>query len=408
MAHSAPVDDTFTNGVSKGIFGGRKGRPSWVMNMKPLTWKLVGNALSDVYSDSDPNVNPKYPATAPWATTGNLDRIVGAWSGAGCFGTRVTLNGGGHGDSANNGLYTLDLNSENPSWTVERYPTGSKQQPWDGVNNDNLPNSIIVDWCIPQESGANVDVYPDGSPISAHTYGNVLAIGNYIYMNQGYRAGGGSGGKHLFRYDRTAKTWTQLAQFPGSIGGFYTGWMVWDPLRNRIVQNTTSVVGYYYPDTDTWQMANHSYDNGYDTFNMYIPHLDCIATFPGHPNCGYKAMRVWDFERTPPASYINIKNPVTSGDVGVLANRAGVYVQRWKKILIWESGANFITVDPPAANPMTDTWTFGTLNADASNSVTPSPPKTNGTYGRFFHMEELGIVGVINSVNEKTYVFRLW
>ena len=81
-----------------------------------------------------------------------------------------------------------------------------------------------------------------------------------------------------------------------------------------------------------------------------------------------------------------------------------VYDAANDRILCWNSGASIYVLTPPASSPLSNDWVWSKIDAV---SGTPSAPTANGTYGRFWHSPSLNCVGVVNSVTEKMYVFRL-
>jgi len=99
---------------------------------------------------------------------GDPAAIIKAWSG-GTYDTkrdRLILHGGGHGDYAGNELYVFDVNTF--KWSRPWGP--SKEVPNIGLQPDGL------------------DVYPDGSPASVHTYDGVV----YLPVQDKLWRGGGS------------------------------------------------------------------------------------------------------------------------------------------------------------------------------------------------------------------------
>ena len=123
----------------------------------------------------------------------NATAIYGAWNGGrgDVNGKRLFVHGGGHGDSANNGLYYYDF-------TGATRPTG-----WVYA-----PNSLSAVASI----SSSRTVYPDNRPTAVHTY-DALAFSDT--QQRFYRFGGaayssGSGALGVYHYDLNAQAWSSV------------------------------------------------------------------------------------------------------------------------------------------------------------------------------------------------------
>ena len=77
-------------------------------------------------------------------------------------------------------------------------------------------------------------------------------------------------------------------------------------------------------------------------------------------------------------------------------------------VLVWSStDRTKVTTLTPTGDPYSAPWQLGELSVSASNAVTPSPRRPQGTYGRFFYSRRLGGCGVINATNEPVYFFAI-
>ncbi|MGE0383611.1 MAG: hypothetical protein AB7Q97_02715 [Gammaproteobacteria bacterium] len=85
---------------------------------------------------------------------GHFSAIVRAWGGAAVVGGRLLLWGGGHADSANNGLFAFD-----PALGWQRL---TRPSPW-------------------RDADAAAQTYADGAPKARHTYGNLFGRGAALY-----------------------------------------------------------------------------------------------------------------------------------------------------------------------------------------------------------------------------------
>lgn len=122
------------------------------------------------------------------------EQVIQAWSGGGGDGDLRTLwvHGGGHSDSANNGVYRFDFNGD----------------PWVGATIDHI--AAVAD--VNDQAD-----YDDGSPGSIHTYQGMFAFEGSMYRMPGsrYRTNGSSDFNDIWR--NTDGTWTKMAYYPPGV-----------------------------------------------------------------------------------------------------------------------------------------------------------------------------------------------
>lgn len=173
--------------------------------------------LSGSYAPSNGTSDIESITPSEWLTNdpgGGLGGIITAWSGG--FkaerGTKLYVYGGGHNDSANNGVYVFDYsgNTQPTGWT--------------------LPSISAVADVV---SASNV--YADGRGTSVHNYdGTVYADHNetlYRFNGAHYNPSGGfqSG---AVKYDINADTWTEVASYPGTVN---TVGCIYDRVSEKIL-----------------------------------------------------------------------------------------------------------------------------------------------------------------------------
>jgi hypothetical protein len=177
----------------------------------------------------------------PGGTGLDLLAVTKAWSGgfAAISGSKLYVHGGGHDDSANNGVYVFDYSgTDRPAgWT--------------------LPSISAVSAV---EADTN-NVYADGRPTSVHTYNGTIYAhhNNRLYRIGGSFYKGGNLAHYSIRYDIGSNTWTQLPNFPG--GGTYALFnTIYDPSSGKIL---AGFAGYSYAaflrtSNDTWSSIKNT------------------------------------------------------------------------------------------------------------------------------------------------------
>ena len=377
------------------------GAPAWRTSMTALTWTQVGDAMTTVDPEDDPLVNPNYPGNAPWRNSsggGDILRIYSSWCGAAYdpILKRLRVHGGGHDDYAGNELYSLHINTDAPYWTLDIKPTGAIGNT--GTLDDGLESS---------------GKYFDGRPRSSHTYGNLVDVDGefWVAMNgSGFRSGNGA--TITFRFDDTAQDWVEVTTgfAPGLGAG--TGSCCFDPTRRRLYYWPGGNTNLVWLNVDTLAQGDAGFSvnaNGESTC-IYIPGRDIIVAL--HRSYSGR-FGVYDFGRTAGSFAFQ---PGATGTSPTWAGYAGastfypngVWVPSLGAIAVWHSGTSIHLLTPPAAGTETTAaWAWSELIADPSNAVTPSNPQTNGTYGRFFHDEDLNVLGVVNAANQAPYFFAL-
>lgn len=186
--------------------------PDYVASMADFEVRALTGSYSptngmETMQDATPNEwNNNDPGNVGLAGT------IIAWSGGAkaTTGTKLFVHGGGHNDSANNGLYVFDFSGTTApaGWSIA----------------DISPVSAV----------RAATSYADGKPAAVHTYDGVV---HAQHNNHVYRFAGAiwnpSGGftSSAWKYNLATNSWTALPQVPGTAGLVST---VYDPVSGKI------------------------------------------------------------------------------------------------------------------------------------------------------------------------------
>lgn len=227
--------------------------PSYIESLSPYEAARLDGTLAPASG----NVSMRDITPAEWVSNDpgvvGLEAVISAWNGgAKSVGSQLFVHGGGHSDSANNGMYIFDFSGN------ER-PLG-----W-------LDPLVISSVSAVQ---SNRPTYSDGLPTAVHTYDGLIHAqhNNNIYRfagsqyNNGFMAGG------TFKFDGDTRVWTQLADYPGQRGGAKT---VYDSNTGKIfVTMNDSLEGFFFrTSNDSWSGSKGYSGNGfpYDSVGVWDP-----------------------------------------------------------------------------------------------------------------------------------------
>jgi hypothetical protein len=106
---------------------------------------------------------------------------------------------------------------------------------------------------------------------------------------------------------------------------------------------------------------------------------------------------VWDL-RDP----TSVDMPDVEGGAAIVNGQAPGFVfdNAIGKYVGWRGGANVYTLDP-------DTLVWSTIAPAATNSVVPTNPPDQGTYGRFQYSPNRNVFVAVNSIDQDVYIYRL-
>lgn len=339
--------------------------------------ETLEGATPQAWLDNDPSVL-------------QIDGVVRAWSGGfkAISGTKLWVHGGGHRDSANNGIYEYDFSGDTR-------PTG-----FELISISDLSDVRYRDG----PGGIQFHDYVDGKPLSTHTYDGLV----YAHHNESlYRFGGapydetGGGSDTAWHFDLATNTWTRLADMPQVPSRLTFINTVYDPESGKIaLTRGRSTTLFFRCDTNTWGGSVSS--SAGDVFA------------PDRPGA-------WDSRRG---------RGLLLGVGDSILWRINFDAETATAEDIELTGATEIR-DADAPSPMYDSaldvyWVFGgdetspgwqhLYEIDAETFEVSKHELTGdtiqhglqqGSYGRFVLMEEERVIGLVANVDVPTYIIRL-
>ncbi len=320
-------------------------------------------------------------------STGMQETIMSAWSG-GAYDAqrdRLIVWGGGHNDSSDNAVYVFDVNSH--VWSIASPRSG--------------------DTGGSEASGE----YPDGTPRSRHTYHYI----QYVPSIDRFCSMGGSAQYptalqtnatnkvHCLDFDDTAtptRGWTHRSTMPGE--GAIGGRSAYDPSSGHIWYHGTSAVAIpsnrlyeWDPVANVWttRSAQEDDQNFYSGSAAIDPVHKRWVEVGGGRQRYYDISKAGMLERrdlgiSGPASIVNGSSPGFDFD-----SSSGLFVA-------WNGGSTVYTLDLA-----TNSWQE--CPAAPGNTVTPTPPQPNGTFGRFRYIPSRNAFVLVNDTDQNVFLYRL-
>ncbi|MEO0974148.1 MAG: hypothetical protein AAFX85_13735, partial [Pseudomonadota bacterium] len=307
--------------------------------------------------------------------------VISSWSGGGksIVGLRLYLTGGGHGNSANNGIYIYDF-------AGDAQPTG-----WSVVGLSDL-SAVLPE-----------DNYTDGAPPSIHSYdGLVYAHHNGFF----YRFGGApwrpNGGftRVVFKYDFTADEWIQLPSLPRPSPRIPV--TVYDPASGRVLVGTERRNLFFFDtDTDTWgdEIELNDLDWPLDTTGAYDPTRRRAVL------AGMDDSRLIDINFT--TREVEVAALPATGETDILTIRAPAIFYDRKRDSFWLFGGE--TPDGPGWSHLYEmsAETFEVTRVALTGAAIEVASVHRGTYGRFVYMPEWRTIGMVADVDTPAYIIGL-
>jgi hypothetical protein len=326
------------------------------------------------------------PGTLPPGNSG-FASVVAAWN-SGLWDTRrnrLCVFGGGHTDYAGNEIYCLTPDSSYTGWyRISKNPSifdstetlafynntdsGSIPRPghnYDGVEYDSINDKYLL--------FGSPFPYFDGTP-------TIRAI---------------------YRYDVAGNTWDSVAVLdkdPASIA------VARDDSAGKIWVMSKGTQGvmqeYKFSDQTNTARALWWQDDGvgqYFTMTV-LPQQKRIIGIGGYDGTdGTKRIRWWPIKSTDPIT--GTDTTIASCDSLAIESGPGF---DWspvdRKIIGWVGGTKVYTMD--------STMACTEVASSGSNTVTPTNPTANGTYGRWRYMPRYNAFIVVNSTATNTYIYR--
>lgn len=393
--------------------------PSWVTSTPVNTWKAIpsSNTLSSLNPDTDPLINPNHPATAPWRSTGNWDTITSAWNGMAWDEENATgwwVDAGGHNDQHANGVIKFNLNSETPSYTRVRKPSGAVGMATIGAGEWNQSPQVAE--------------FSDGRPRARHTVnatfywpgvgpGNITEI--LLSPSGGFEYG------RLKPYVISETTGERVYLGANKNNEPSGGWCAscYDPVRNVMwkmpTSSNTPFSKWGGPTNDVWTDVGASRYFSGSVSMTYIPGLDVILVGNGGNDAGTNQTVLGGWAVFDPATGSFYTPTFTGAPTSLPAGDAsglwpGITQPRWSArlgaVLAWDMDTGHTTkvlkITPPVGNPRTNAWTLSYLPISGANAVTPTAAPAAGTYGKFFVWDVAGICGVIPTATQPGFIYR--
>lgn len=461
--------------MGRGLRIGHDGAaPAWVNNLVVGQWVKLGNGLTAIEPKNDPAINPLYPGEPPWKGSNLYIDGIFAYSGGAMDpdGTTFYQWGGGHGDSGNNGVYALDLHTSSPTWRAERNPAGSIGN-WDGedlllfdgldsvqdtyYNGEPRSAHTYNGVCV---AGGKIYVTQgykaglggiNGQTLFAYNLTTrawetkaTMIGGGAISRDLAYDSlrdricaiGGGNGA--ITFYDIATNAWSQTTSFTNTSNGAR---MIYIPTIDVLIGlngGIASSSGFFAHDfgRTTLSGGNEVRPTATGTNPLTTTNGTWIATtaytvgqtvFPhaSMPSGSGKVLRCTTAGTTGSSNTLTvpaIAATLSDGSVTWTVDptpdlRTGCWVPSLGKIVGWAYGADLWTLTPPESGDINDDWAWGSISADAGNTVTPMGipgAQDASVFGRLFHtsfgdIDVLGLSTLENSGNSeiKPYFFRL-
>ena len=350
--------------------------PSYISSMADFQVRaLQGSFAPTVGEVSIQNMTP-----SEWLSgdPGDLTGIIDAWSGGakGAVGNTMYVHGGGHSDSANNGVYAFDFSGTTRpvGWTVTISSTGAVR--------------------------ANTATYSDGRPVSVHTYDGMLTGTNgFLYRFGGAEHINGFFITAAFKFNTNTNAWTQLSSLPGG-SGFTWPITLYDPNSQKVLVAAANNFEYR-----IFRLNDDSYSS--------VKSFSGGATADGY-HCG-----AFDSSRSRGVWFGSGSNQLVT--VNWSSETASISSQSI-------SGLPSMTGPSCFYDPATDRyWVFGGQPGSSgwttlyeihagTFAVTPHPLSGDaisrssgmiGSFGRFVFMPNYRAIGVIASISSPAYVIKL-
>ena len=343
--------------------------PNWtndlaaVNNLQPGQWYEVQNSKMSV-------LDPCPARNCSYSSVQGQKAIMNAWGG-GAYDwvhDKLLIHGGGHNDYFGNEVYGFNTNL----------------MQWERLTNPSLlangTSTYGAEW------------FADGTPGVNHTYDRLEYIPE---INSFCRFGGGYGnkGSACMRMDTFA--WSQAPNVDGEPTGIKTGY---DPVTHSVWFRPGGAHTYFYrydSPTNTF-VKNGSLEGGWATYRS-TGALDSVRRL--FVTVGGGEVRIWDVSSNP----VNRGKAITTtGDTAIIhtMNPGLEYDPVIGKIVAWAGGTDVYTLD-------TATWVWTKVPLSPSNTVIPTPPQANGTYGRFRYVPSKNVYIAVNDVAQNVFFFRL-
>jgi hypothetical protein len=308
------------------------------------------------------------------------DAVMAAWGGGVADPTRnlFIIWGGGHVDYHGNEVYDLNLNVNPATPNLAR----------------NASTGANLAGC-----GTNIEVNPDGTPTSRHTYDGEVYVADqdqYIMIGGSEMCDGGFSGD-IWELTPGTYQWTNLnINLPNDGNGGPFPLAAYDPVNKLVYQYDNNLPEFYSFQLSTKTITNLSTSysgvtcgSGASGGNLWTADIDPVRRLfiCAGSTGGYK---------------ISLNPPYTATALamtGCVTNSSApgwVYYPPRAEFVEWAGGNTVYFY-----NPDTDSCTNVTYSGG------PGAAQTEGTFGRMRYFPQLGVLVVANSMTENFYSLRL-
>lgn len=311
---------------------------------------------------------------------GNNNNIMAAYSG-GCSDSvnrRLFVHGGGHSDSAYNGLHHYDFNG-----TTQ--PTG-----WVRTADPTTPGSIA----------ANTDPQTGGAPVSIHTYAGMVydPTTNRVFRYQGSQWSSGATPSKQWYYDLDDVAWAQSPDMVGSQPNPVASVISVSDRKILVVSHNGD---WWFHRIDTNARGGSGSDNqqAFDSVAAYdTSRSRAIVQAPGE---FYLLTINWSSET------VTWSQPTLSGSTSAINNRGPCIFydagnDRFWLLPLTDGTTSMSTIYD--IHPTTWAITSHTLSGDTTGYGTNG---WTGSYNKYCWMPEWRAVGFATGISDAAYVLRL-
>lgn len=356
--------------------------PAYISSMSPFEVKALTGELAPTNGTSTiASVTPDEWKNNDPGYTGLVSVII-AWNGgAKGIGSKLIVHGGGHNDSANNGIYIFD-------YAGTDRPTG-----WQTPLVISSVNAVR----------ANGATYSDGLPTAVHTYDGAVYANhnNHVYRFGGSQYNNGFMTEAAFKFDMATKSWSRLPNYPGQGGGAKT---LYDAATGKIfVTMNDSLTGYFFrTDNDTWSSGKDYGGDGfpYDSGGAWDPTRN-RGIIVGD---GEKSLISLDFSK----ETVSVEGFSASGSTAILGQNGLSAVYDPYRDVYWLFGGKTNSTGWTTLYEMNadgPPWTI-TAHVLSGDAIQRSQGMW-GSWGRYVLMAQWRAIGLIASDESPAYVLKL-
>lgn len=384
---AAPDIGAVIEGRSSVVYGDRSAVPEYISSMTDYQVRqMTGTYAPTNGNETMEDVTPSEWLTSDPASNQGLPSVINAWCGGGKgIGTKLIVHGGGHDDSANNGVYVFDYRGTTK-------PTG---------------------WTLPDISAVSAVVnasqtYSDGRPTSIHSYdGQVYAHDLDTFFRFGganYNTAGGFTDA-AFKYNFATDTWTQLPDYPGT--PFPEATCCYDEASGKILVTfpDQANAAFYRIVANTWSSVKSA--SGAREPCMAYDHTRSRALLMGDGNA-YRVIIDWSAETLTFASISATGATALIGDNAL----AAFYDEDADCFWIFGGGSaspGYGTIYRIAGGELDSTSGVAVTSHALSVNMAAAGFETpyNGSFGRFIFMRDWRAIGFVTRTDAAPYVIKL-